>query len=224
MVRSHGHRGYQLPARNRIPDYLRKHFEETLRNFQKNIATYAASMLVVRHESLIDLKWSDELAWEHISYHTKSMRARYQSLLDTLGGPDGGCLNMLRLHPFKTMDFSGSNYFKPHEWVARQDKGGLAGASSKINQRLRALSDPYASEDVLRLRQTCSHLRAAHWATASLQMPPESRSPSLWLDHYPNVIRCHWNVRSLVEWSFRWEAKKRRYTGANSSEKIGCCV
>lgn len=150
----------------------------------------------------------DQLAWEHINYHTKSLRARYQFLLDKLVGPVGGCLDMLRLHRFKTMFLSPLNYFNRHERYVGRDSGGLAGASSKINRRLRALFDPYATEEVLRLRQTCSHLRAVPWATASSEIPPESRCPSLWLEHYPNGIRYHWNGRRLVEWNFRWEAKK----------------
>ncbi|KAI1034045.1 hypothetical protein LB505_003255 [Fusarium chuoi] len=215
-VRSHGHRGYQLPARNTMPGYLRKEFKETLLNFQKNIASYAARMLVADVKSIYDPELSgvsnvgapDQLAWEHINYHTKSLRARYQFLLDNLVGPVGGCLDMLRLHRFKTMFLSPLNYFNRHEWYVGRDSGGLAGASSKINCRLRALFDPYATEEVLRLRQTCSHLRAVPWATASSEIPPESRCPSLWLEHYPNGIRYHWNGRRLVEWNFRWEAKK----------------
>ncbi|TXC10825.1 hypothetical protein FocTR4_00006841 [Fusarium oxysporum f. sp. cubense] len=193
LVRSHGHRGYQLPIHNSIPGYMRKQFKETLPNFQKNIATYAAKMLV-EDVGLVDLEWSDnlaapdELAWEHINYHTKSIRARYQFLLDNSVGPVGDCMDMLRLHCFKTMFSSRSNYFNRHEWVAGRDSGGLARASSKINRRLRALFDPYASGEVLRLRQTCSHLGAVPWATASSQISPGSHSPSLWLEHYPNGI------------------------------------
>ncbi|KAF5564513.1 hypothetical protein FPHYL_4698 [Fusarium phyllophilum] len=215
-VQSHGHRGYQLPARNTMPDCTRKKYKETLLNFQKNIAAYAARMLVEEDIDIFDPKWSDnlgapdQLAWEHINYHTRSIKARYQFLLDNLIGPVGGCMDMLRLHRFKTMFSSRSNYFNRHEWVAGRDSGGLAGASSKINRRLRALFDPYATEEVLRLRQTCSHLRAVPWATASSEIPPESRSSSLWLEDYPNGIRYHWNGRSLVEWNFRWEAKKHQ--------------
>ncbi|KAF5976818.1 hypothetical protein FBULB1_6803 [Fusarium bulbicola] len=213
-VRSHGHRGYQLPARNTIPDYMRKEFKETLLNLQKNIAAYAARMLVE------DISWGpgwsdnlgapDQRAWEHINYHTKSNRARYQFLLDNLIGPVGGCMDMLRLHRFKTMLSSSLNYFHRHGLVARRDGGGLAGASNKINWHLRALFYPEKSEKVLRPRQTCSHLRAVPWATASLEFPPGSYSSSLWLEHYPNGIRYHWNGRSLVEWNFRWEAKKQQ--------------
>ncbi|KAJ4138980.1 hypothetical protein NW765_002876 [Fusarium oxysporum] len=180
-------------AETLIPGYMRKQFKETLPNFQKNIATYAAKMLV-EDVGLVDLEWSDnlaapdELAWEHINYHTKSIRARYQFLLDNSVGPVGDCMDMLRLHCFKTMFSSRSNYFNRHEWVAGRDSGELARASSKINRRLRALFDPYASGEVLRLRQTCSHLRAVPWATASSQISPGSRSPSLWLEHYPNGI------------------------------------
>ncbi|KAF5640746.1 hypothetical protein F25303_7085 [Fusarium sp. NRRL 25303] len=134
-VRSHGHRGYQLPARNTMPSYLRKEFKETLLNFQKNTASH-------------------------------------------------------------------------HEWYVGRDSGGLAGASSKINRYLRALFDPYATGEALRLRQTCSYLRAVPWATASPTIALESRSSSLWLEHYPNGIGYHWNGTSLVEWNFRWEAKK----------------
>ncbi|KAI7766457.1 hypothetical protein LZL87_010102 [Fusarium oxysporum] len=136
--------------------YDKLQFKETLPNFQNNIATYAAKMLV-EDVSLVDLEWSDdlgapdELAWEHINYHTKSISARYQFLLDNLVGPVGGCMDMLRLHRFKTMFSSRLNYFSRHEWVAGRDSGGLAEASSKINRRLRALFDPYASEEVLRL-------------------------------------------------------------------------
>ncbi|KAH7221815.1 hypothetical protein BKA60DRAFT_669754 [Fusarium oxysporum] len=110
---------------------------ETLPNFQKNIATYAANMLV-EDVGLVDLEWSDnlaapdELAWEHINYHTKSIRARYQFLLDNSVGPVGDCMDMLRLHCFKTMFSSRSNYFNRHEWVAGRDSGGLARASSEI--------------------------------------------------------------------------------------------
>ncbi|KAH7206473.1 hypothetical protein DER44DRAFT_745937 [Fusarium oxysporum] len=134
LVRSHGHRGYQLPIHNSIPGYMRKQFKETLPNFQKNIATYAAKMLV-EDVGLVDLEWSDnlaapdELAWEHINYHTKSIRARYQFLLDNSVGPVGDCMDMLRLHCFRTMFSSRSNYFNRHEWVAGRDSGGLARAS-----------------------------------------------------------------------------------------------
>ncbi|KAF4499758.1 hypothetical protein FAGAP_4033, partial [Fusarium agapanthi] len=239
-VRSHGHRGYQLPARNTIPGYMRKEFKETLLNLQKNIVEYAARMLV-EDISITDPEWSDnlgapdQLAWEHINYQTKSIRARYQFLLDNLVGPVGGCMDMLRLHRFKTMLSSSLNYFNHHALVARRDGGGLAGASSKINWHLMALFDPYTSEKVPRLRQTCSHLRKVPWATASSRIPPESRSSSLWLEHYPNGIRYHWNSRSLVEWNFRWEAKKhqirvgkyhRRDRVARLSrwwECMGCC-
>ncbi|KAK2688163.1 hypothetical protein QWA68_013185 [Fusarium oxysporum] len=137
LVRSHGHRGYQLPIHNSISGYMRKQFKETLPNFQKNIATYAAKMLV-EDVGLVDLEWSDnlaapdELAWEHINYHTKSIRARYQFLLDNSVGPVGDCMDMLRLHCFKTMFSSRSNYFNRHEWVAGRDSGGLARASSEI--------------------------------------------------------------------------------------------
>ncbi|KAF5556793.1 hypothetical protein FNAPI_5662 [Fusarium napiforme] len=215
-VQSHGHRGYQLPARNAMSGRARKEFKETLLNLQRNIAAYAARMLVEKHKDIWDpplsynLEPPDQLAWEHINYHRKSFKARYQFLLDNLVGPVGGCMDMLRLHRFKTMFSSRLSYFNRHEWVAGRDKGGLAGASSKINQRLRALFDPYATEEVLRLRQTCSHLRAVPWATASSEIPPESRSSSLWLEHYPNGIRYHWSGRNLVEWNFRWEAKKHR--------------
>ncbi|EMT60291.1 hypothetical protein FOC4_g10011558 [Fusarium odoratissimum] len=113
---------------------------------------------------------------------------KYQFLLDNSVGPVGDCMDMLRLHCFKTMFSSRSNYFNRHEWVAGRDSGGLARASSKINRRLRALFDPYASGEVLRLRQTCSHLGAVPWATASSQISPGSHSPSLWLEHYPNGI------------------------------------
>ncbi|KAF5554800.1 2-polyprenyl-6-methoxyphenol hydroxylase [Fusarium mexicanum] len=231
-VRGHGHRGYQLPARNTIPDYMRKEFKETLLNFQKNIAAYAARMLV--KEISWEPGWSDnlgapdQLAWEHINYHTKSIRAKYQFLLDNLVGPVGGCMDMLCLHRSKTMFSSRMNYFSLHEWVAGRDSGGLAGASSKINRRLRALFDPYATEEVLRLRQTCSHLHAVPWATASSRIPLKSRSSSHWLEHYPNGIRYHWNGRSLVERNFRWEAKKYqtrtgRYRGRDWVARLSRC-
>ncbi|KLP15945.1 uncharacterized protein LW94_2807 [Fusarium fujikuroi] len=158
-VRSHGHRGYQLPARNTMPGYLRKEFKETLLNFEENIASCAARMLVADVTSIYDPELSnvsnlgapDQLAWEHINYHTKSLRARYQFLLGNLVGPVGGCLDMLRLHLFKTMLLSPLNYFSHHEWYVVRDSGGLAGASSKINRYLRALFDPYATEEALHL-------------------------------------------------------------------------
>ncbi|KAF4960002.1 hypothetical protein FGADI_1276 [Fusarium gaditjirri] len=240
LVRSHGHRGYQLPARNTIPGHMRKEFKETLLNFQKNIAAYAARMLV-EDRSITDPEWwdnlraPDQLAWEHINYHTKSIYARYQFLLDNLVGPVGGCMDMLRLHRFKTMGSSRLNYFHRLVMIAIRDSGGLAGASSKINCHLMALFDPYTTEKVLRLRQSCSHLRAVPWATASLRIPFENCPSSLWLEHYPNGIRYHWNGRSLVEWNCRWEAKKhqiRRRTYYREDrvarlsrwwECMGCC-
>ncbi|KAF5582872.1 hypothetical protein FPCIR_9310 [Fusarium pseudocircinatum] len=215
-VQSHGHRGYHVPARNTMSGCLRKEFRETLLNFQKNIAAYAARMLVEEDIDIWDPPLSrnreppDQLAWKHINYHRRSIKARYQFLLDNLVGTVGGCMDMLRLHRFKTMLSSRLNYFSRHEWVAGRDSGGLAGASSKINWRLRALFDPDAADEVLRLRRTCSHLRAVPWATASSDIPFESRSSSLWLEHYPNGIRYHWSGRNLVEWNFRWEAKKHQ--------------
>ncbi|KAF5621394.1 uncharacterized protein FTJAE_11285 [Fusarium tjaetaba] len=176
-VQSHGHRGYQLPARNAMSGRARKEFEETLLNLQRNIAAYAARMLVEKHKDIWDpplsdnLEPPDQLAWEHINYHRRSFKARYQFLLDNLVGPVGGCMDMLRLHRFKTMFSSPRDYFNRHERIAGRDNGGLAGASSKINQRLRALSDPYVTEEVLPLRQTCSHFRAVPLATASSEIP-----------------------------------------------------
>ncbi|KAF4342892.1 hypothetical protein FBEOM_3104 [Fusarium beomiforme] len=180
---------YFLVFRYRLPSVPAIEYDKM------SIATCSANMLTTGPKTVIDMWFSDkmtdpeQMAWEHINYHVRSLRARYQFLLDNLGGPVGGCLDMLRLHRFKTMGFWPVDYFARHERIAGRDNGGLAGASSKINRRLRTLFDPYTSEDVLRLRQTCLHLRAVPWATASSQTSPESRSPSLWLDHYPNGIR-----------------------------------
>nr|RBR02119.1 hypothetical protein FVER53263_20535 [Fusarium verticillioides] len=122
------------------------------------------------------------------------------------------------------------NYFNRHEWVAGRDSGGLAGAFSKINRRLRALFDPYAAEEALRLRQTCSRLRAVPWATASSELPLESRSSSLWLEHYLKLKKGrYWGkdwctYRNLASEYTIWNIKSRskETTAERKKSKLVC--
>ncbi|KAM5348864.1 hypothetical protein ACJ41O_008687 [Fusarium nematophilum] len=141
------------------------------------------------------------LQWERINYDSASLRSRYQFLLDTLKGPVGGPLDMLRLYRFRTMDASTANFFGRAEGKARKHRGGLAGAASELSHRLRSLFNPLAPDHVRNLRTRCPHLRHMRWATDTSLSPRQSCPRDLWLRQYPEGIRCHsQRDGSLAEW------------------------
>ncbi|SPJ75228.1 uncharacterized protein FTOL_04959 [Fusarium torulosum] len=86
-----------------------------------------------------DVEWYPTLLpdlQKHINYDSVSLVSRYFFLLDNLAGPVGGCLDMLCLHRFKTMDALGVNFFARAITKAGKGDAGLIGASSKVTRQL----------------------------------------------------------------------------------------
>ncbi|KAF4965925.1 hypothetical protein FSARC_6312 [Fusarium sarcochroum] len=157
---------YKLRRRPSFGGKNKHNSPDELRNYQKDFAGYSAMLMTIcRFDTSDETRyehWSsppESLNWEHINYDTLNLKSRYQFLLDNLTGPAGGCLDMLRLHRFRTMDASVFNFFARSEKKAMKDNTGLAGANSKINRRLRALFYSCATYDIRNLRSTCPHLR-----------------------------------------------------------------
>ncbi|KAF4471627.1 hypothetical protein FALBO_1444 [Fusarium albosuccineum] len=166
--------------------------------------------------------------WEHLNYDIASLKSRYQFLLDNLPGPVGGCLDMLRLHRFRTMDATEANFFARSNRAGRGDHKGLCGASFEINHRLRALFNPVALERARAIRSSCPHLGAVRWAVDTSVSPRLSCPRSLWLKNYPNGIRYHWKGRNLVEWRMQWKTQKHEellhWVWLNKWwDCLGCC-
>ncbi|KAM0202545.1 hypothetical protein ACHAPA_008941 [Fusarium lateritium] len=210
--RRHIHRAYKMPTSGRLSPNETKEYQALLPDLQKHIKDFSA-YTIANDEDLFDETETNDTgdpvycSWEYINYDSKSLVSRYFFLLDNLAGPIGGCLDMLRLHRFKTMDAYGLNYFARAEIKVKKDDSGLFGVSSKVTRQLRALFEPQATDDVVGLRSTCPHLRAVEWPTNSPSSHLSSDANSKWLGSYPNGIRYHWGGRNLVEWTFGWEAK-----------------
>ncbi|EEU40991.1 uncharacterized protein NECHADRAFT_76654 [Fusarium vanettenii 77-13-4] len=177
-----------------------------------SFATYSAKMMTdLRNQEDCDF---DRGSWVATDYGVANLKYRFQFLLDSLAGPIGGCLDMLRLHRFRTMGATQANLFAREERMATKKFASLSGAASEINNRLKILFNPFASEDIRDLRTSCHHLSAVSWATdPSAEALPRQYCPrSSWLEHYPNGIRYSWNGRSLVYWRLQWATKERYET------------
>lgn len=210
--RKHVHRAYKMPDPEDILPYMTECYAPLLPDLQKHIKQRAAYIMANGVTSLDETSFSHTgdpvgSSWEHINYDTVSLACRYFFLLDNLAGPVGGCLDMLRLHRFKTMDAISVDYFARAENRAGNDDAGLFGASSKVTRQLRALFKPLATDHVVGLRSTCPHLRVVEWPTTSSSSQLSSDASPRWLESYPNGIRYHWGGRNLVDWRFGWEAK-----------------
>ncbi|KAJ4266520.1 hypothetical protein NW762_004507 [Fusarium torreyae] len=157
---------------------------------QRNIAIHSAKMMTGLRDSMVDISNFSLVTdrWEHINYDTANLKSRFQFWLDNLAGPVGGCLDMLRLHRFKTMDESVANFFSRQARKARNARG-LAGAATEINRCLRTLFNPVTTEWTRHMRNSCSHLRAVSWATGYSSPSQKLCHRALWLKHYPSGIR-----------------------------------
>ncbi|KAJ4315179.1 hypothetical protein N0V84_008513 [Fusarium piperis] len=143
------------------------------RHLRDELAAFSAKMMT-------DLRNRDapndetRRCWEANNYGAANLRYRFQFLLDSLAGPVGGCLDMLRLHRFRTMGASEANFFARDEQTALKKFASLAGAASEINNRLKIFFNPFASEDIRRRRTSCPHLSAVSWATdPSAELEPQ---------------------------------------------------
>lgn len=185
-----------------------KHLDK-FRILRDQYATYSAKMMTdMRHRREYD---PSRNGWEANDYGAANLKYRFHFLLDNIAGPVGGCLDMLRLHRFKTMGASEANFFARHEQMAVKKFATLSGAASEITNRLKILFNPFAFEHVRKLRTSCSHLSAVSWATdpSAETSPREYCTRSAWLEHYPNGIRYSWKGRNLAEWRFQWESVPR---------------
>ncbi|KAI6759585.1 hypothetical protein HG530_010265 [Fusarium avenaceum] len=210
--RRHVHRTYKMPDPEDIIPYATECYSALLPDLQKHIkkrAAYLMANYVISCDETVYDHTGDPVhsSWEHINYDSASLACRYLFLLDNLAGPVGGCLDMLRLHRFKTMDAISVDYFARAENRAGNDDAGLFGASSKVTRQLRALFEPLATDHVVGLRSTCPHLCVVEWPTTSSSSQLSSDAGSRWLESYPNGIRYHWGGQNLVDWRFGWEAK-----------------
>lgn len=187
-------------GRKRCLEYLAKS-----RNLRDSLAAYSAEMMTTdlrdRGEDSFSRKY-----WVANDYGAANVKYRFQFLLDSVAGPVGGCLDMLRLHRFRTMGASEANVFARDERTALKKFASLSGAASEINNRLKTLFNPFASEDIRDLRTSCPHLSAVPWATdPSAEASPRQYCPrSAWLENYPNGIRYSWKGRNLAGWRFQW--------------------
>ncbi|KAM0342816.1 hypothetical protein ACHAPU_009180 [Fusarium lateritium] len=72
------------------------------------------------------------------------------------------------------------------------------------------------TEDVLGVRESCPHLRAVTWATASADSSDEHSPRDTWLKHYRNGIRYNWNRGNLVQWRLQWRTRSAKdFLGEN---------
>jgi hypothetical protein len=200
--------GFDFIMRIKVPDLPGRFIH------QQRMAEFAAvAMTVPRCDSstMIDPNgvlresrlYESSYHWPHIYYDKQNLMSRFQFCLDDLPGPVGGHMDMLRLHRFKTMNKCIHNFF------ARQNKksenwGGLYGAATEMSRRLATLFDPFATNHVIKMRQSCPHLRAVKWATATSS---PSQKDDIWLQHYPKGIRYHWGGRNLIEWRSHWRTR-----------------
>ncbi|KAJ4210442.1 hypothetical protein NW767_000715 [Fusarium falciforme] len=179
---------------------------DKFRNLRDQYATFSAKMMT---DMRIRLEYDPSRdGWEANDYGAANLKYRFHFLLDNVAGPVGSCLDMLRLHRFKTMGASEANFFARHEQMALKKFASLSGAASEITNLLKILFNPFAFEHVRKLRTKCPHLSAVSWATdPSAETSPREYCPrSAWLEHYPNGIRYSWNGRNLAEWRFQWKA------------------
>ncbi|KAF5658172.1 hypothetical protein FHETE_10000 [Fusarium heterosporum] len=195
-------------AREQMLDFLASRPE-----FQRKIAEVCAKKMTrVRfHERDRDESkhWKPATSrhhWQHLRFDTVSLRVRFQFWLDNIPGPAGGCMDMLRLHRFKTMGTSNANFF------AREasERRSLISAATNINARLRMLFNPLVTDDSLRMRESCPHLRAVTWATFSADSSDVHSLRDVWLKHYPNGIRYNWSRHNLVQWRLQWRTRSSR--------------
>ncbi|KAH7127355.1 hypothetical protein EDB81DRAFT_697527 [Dactylonectria macrodidyma] len=146
--------------------------------------------------------------YEYISADAASLASRAHLLIDTLVGPVGGPLDMLRLHRFKEMDTevpeSGRDLLFRHVLAntVPDEKLSLTGT---VTRRLRNLFNPFAPADIREARSACPHLAQVEWSQ-NMILPRDVSSicpRDMWLQFYPNGIRHAWRARkggSLVEW------------------------
>ncbi|RSL48184.1 hypothetical protein CEP53_009620 [Fusarium sp. AF-6] len=111
--------------------YLR--YLDEFRNLRDQYVTYSAKMMT-------DMRVGREYdpsreGWEANDYGAATLKYRFHFLLDNLAGPVGGCLDMLRLHRFRTMGASEANVFARHEQMALKKFASLSGAASEITNR-----------------------------------------------------------------------------------------
>ncbi|KAH7275680.1 hypothetical protein B0J15DRAFT_457835 [Fusarium solani] len=175
------------------------------RDFRDELAVYSAKMMTeLRNRD--NPNDQTRRYWEANDYGAANLKYRFQFLLDNLAGPVGGCLDMLRLHRFKTMGASEANFFAREEQTALKKFASLSRAAPEINNRLKILFNPLASKDIRKLRTSCPHLSAVPWATdpSAEASPRQYCLSSEWLKNYPKGIRYSWNGRDLAEWRFQW--------------------
>lgn len=193
------------------------------------IADVSAGLMTYRRYYDFDLT-SAPLArhvWEAISADFSMVNTSLQFLIDTLIGPTGGALDMLRLHRFKTMDGSEENYFAQAHSVGLTRRYGLLGAIAEVNCRMRTLFNPLAPYSTRYYRSLCEHLAQVEWSENMLR-PSEMKQtcpPEAWLKFYPNGIS--YRYRSIRFWcrsdsliSWRYQNRRRlRETWFRSGHK-----
>lgn len=163
--------------------------------------------------------------WEMISADFTILYSTLQFLVDTVDGPRGGPLDMLRLHRFKTMFGSRLNFFAVNQARSKvlRNEQGLLGAAAEINERMRTLFNPLAPDEIRRLRSKCPHLARVEWSQ-NLVRPSEltSKSPATtWLEFYPQGISYRfaggsrsYQRGSIGGWRHRWTITSKHVEGA----------
>ncbi|KAL2692040.1 hypothetical protein Neosp_002443 [[Neocosmospora] mangrovei] len=120
------------------------------RDLRDELAAHSAKMMTGQRNKEKS-KNETHRCWGVNDYGAANLKYRFQFLLDNLAGPVGGCLDMLRLHRFRTMGASEANFFAREEQTALKKFASLAGAASEINNRLKILFNPLASKDIRKL-------------------------------------------------------------------------
>ncbi|KAF7558556.1 hypothetical protein G7046_g5613 [Stylonectria norvegica] len=165
-------------------------------------------------------KWkSDERLSLDLIYHDyAAMESQLQFRLDTLGGPPGGPLDMLRLHRFKTMDSVLTNFFSDAYWKGRSYPQGLHGVSTQVNDRMRLLFNPLADDRIEHIRMGCCE----HFFARKCKRPVDSNAEETiatgqsWIECYPEGISYRQKGGSLLDW--RYSSESTTLDGAKRAE------
>jgi hypothetical protein len=139
-------------------------------------------------------------------------------------GPEGGPLDMLRLHRFKirrgfhALPIVHQPVMTQAELESRTPwKVSLLEAQHEVEERLYQLFNPLATVGIRELRTGCQHLAGIQWAADPIHKAtcsPRVCSPRQWIEAYPKGIRFAVSVvdpstqevgcQSLASWRNHW--------------------
>lgn len=189
------------------------HRPTTVRNFTSWVSRWGMRQVIRNSPNALDGNGWVEIVAAHIfaiiACEHDNISYHLSIYLDHHTGPPGGPMDMLRLHRFKTLHRSRSNFFAclSNPRTRSRPVTTMREDLDEVTHRFYQLFNPLAPKQIRDLRHTCKHFQSIDWPMAAPEqeqntetccelsqlghMPslePARCSRSLWIESYPNGV------------------------------------